>query len=239
VLVSVLAAAALFFVGPIPQDPAFHQFADSRQIAGVSNFWNVLSNLPFIAVGMLGRFRYPQLSHAETTQGYLVMCLGVILVGFGSAIHHYHPGNETLLLDRLAMSVVFMALFSIVLGERVTRSSHPALLWILVASGAASACYWLWTESLGRGDLRPYAIVQYLPALLLPLMLVLFRQRYLRNRLLLASFALYLASKAFEHFDDQVFAATGFVSGHVLKHLASAAVLLCILYAVPAGPVRR
>jgi hypothetical protein len=32
----------------------------------------------------------------------------------------------------------------------------------------------------------------------------------------------YTAAKVFEHFDHQIFAASGFVSGHTLKHLAAA-----------------
>jgi hypothetical protein len=36
----------LFFAPPIPQDNAYHLFVDNRTIAGVPNFWNVVSNLP-------------------------------------------------------------------------------------------------------------------------------------------------------------------------------------------------
>ena len=42
------------FTSPIPQDPAYHLFVDTREIFGVSNFWNVASNLPFLLVGIAG-----------------------------------------------------------------------------------------------------------------------------------------------------------------------------------------
>ena len=52
-----LAAAAIVaaLVSPrVPQDPAYHLFADQRVIWGVPNFWNVVSNLPFMAAGLYG-----------------------------------------------------------------------------------------------------------------------------------------------------------------------------------------
>lgn len=239
VLLSLAAVIALLFVGPIAQDPAYHRFADVRRIARVDNFWNVTSNLPFLAVGAIGLRRTSRLTYPESRTGYLVLCAGVILVGFGSAWYHLAPSNSSLLWDRLPMTVAFMALFSLLLNERVLLKPSRAALWILVVAGAGAACYWAWTESLGRGDLRPYALVQFLPVLLMPVILVWFKSRYLDNPLLLASFALYFAAKLLEHFDAAVFVATGFMSGHSLKHLAAAIAVLCIAYAIPARGAAR
>ena len=44
----------MFFVKPIPQDAAYHNFADQREVLGIPNFWNVISNIPFILVGLIG-----------------------------------------------------------------------------------------------------------------------------------------------------------------------------------------
>ena len=44
----------LLFVPPIPQPQIYHRFADQRTLLGIPNFWNVVSNLPFILVGALG-----------------------------------------------------------------------------------------------------------------------------------------------------------------------------------------
>jgi hypothetical protein len=46
--------AVLLLVPPIPQDQSYHQFADQRTIFGIPNFWNVVSNFPFLAVGAAG-----------------------------------------------------------------------------------------------------------------------------------------------------------------------------------------
>ena len=56
VLVAIVAviAAMLVWVKPIAQDLNYHLFADDLYQWGVSNFWNVMSNLPFVLVGGLG-----------------------------------------------------------------------------------------------------------------------------------------------------------------------------------------
>ncbi len=51
---AILAIIVVAFMQPIPQDPAYHNFIDQRMLYGVSNFWNVVSNLPFVIAGLLG-----------------------------------------------------------------------------------------------------------------------------------------------------------------------------------------
>jgi hypothetical protein len=231
---SAFALLGIFLVDPIPQDPAYHNFADDRQIYGISNFCNTISNLPFVFVGLLGLARVSRLTRPETRPGYLVLCVGVLLVACGSAYYHQAPSNESLIWDRLPMTIAFMALFAMILEERVLQKPAPLLLPVLVTSGIVSVLYWAWTEAAGRGDLRPYALVQFLPVVLIPLFILLFPQRFLANRLLLSAFLFYFVAKAFEHFDAAIFSAPGCMSGHALKHVAAAAAAFCIICAVPA-----
>lgn len=58
---------------------------DFRRILLMAVFWNVLSNLPFVLAGIVELWRYPQLAEPETRAAYLLLCLGVALVGLGSA----------------------------------------------------------------------------------------------------------------------------------------------------------
>ncbi len=233
VIVTVMAIVALCLVGRIPQDPGYHHFADTRELLGVSNFWNVASNLPFLLVGVFGLGRYPRLAAAQSRGGYLLLCVGVCLVGLGSAYYHLAPSNSTLLWDRLPMTVVFTALLALLLGERVVNRHRSLILWALVAAGICSVLYWSWTESLGRGDLRAYGLVQFLPMALIPLILVLFPRRYIRGSLLVSAFALYVLAKLCEQFDRQIFAITHGMSGHALKHVVASLAVLCIVAAVP------
>src|SRR5437870_13163743 len=47
-------ALAVLFVPPIPQALSYHDFADHRACLGLQNCLNVLSNVPFAIVGVLG-----------------------------------------------------------------------------------------------------------------------------------------------------------------------------------------
>lgn len=122
VSVALLACLSLLFINPIPQDIAYHNFSDKRAVLALHNVWNVLSNLPFIIVGLVGLARYSGLMVSASRAGYLVLSVGVILVGFGSSYYHLNPTNETLLWDRLPMTVAFMAFFSLLVGERLINA---------------------------------------------------------------------------------------------------------------------
>src|SRR5215470_8207301 len=52
--VTAAAAAGISLAPPIPQNPAYHRFADSRPLGMVPNGWNVVSNLAFLLVGGYG-----------------------------------------------------------------------------------------------------------------------------------------------------------------------------------------
>lgn len=220
--VAAVAIGAMFLVDPIPQDPAYHDFADSRTFLGVPNFWNVASNLPFLLVGAAGLVRARRLASSALRTHYVVFCVAVALVAFGSGFYHYAPSNATLVWDRLPMTVAFMTLFAAVIADRISWFAGRALLGPLVVAGVASIAWWVRTESLGQGDLRPYAIVQFLPALLIPLILLLFRGEALRDRWLWGALAAYAVAKLAEHFDSPIFEAGHFLGGHALKHALGA-----------------
>jgi hypothetical protein len=80
----------------------------------------------------------------------------------------------------------------------------------------------------GQGDLRPYAIVQFLPMLLIPLMLLLYRGKSLREAPLWLAMLAYLFAKLAEYFDSAIYAATGLLSGHSLKHLLAGLAVWCV-----------
>ena len=217
---------AIFSIDPIAQDPAYHNFADRRRIFNIANFFNVLSNLPFVIIGIMG-IRLVALRQAtggltELQALYLTFFVGVFLTGFGSAYYHYQPGNQTLLWDRLPMTIAFMALFSAIVGEYISTQLARKLFVPLLILGIASVVYWQVTELGGRGDLRAYVLVQFLPALLIPLILWLFESRLNGDKYIWGIIGAYAASKLMELFDARLYSAFGLVSGHSLKHLVAA-----------------
>jgi hypothetical protein len=222
--IALAAGVALWLQGPIPQDPAYHRFADARTLWGVPNFWNVASNALFPVLGLWGAWRVARgpldpLAAAQRT-AWLVFFVGAAVVGLGSSWYHLHPDNASLVWDRLPMTLAFMALFSALVGEHLDLRTGRALLWPLLAVGLASVLWWAWTEAQGRGDLRPYAAVQFLPLLLIPGGLLAFP---LPGRgPLWVVLGLYALAKALEHWDAAILAAIGLTGGHAFKHVAAA-----------------
>lgn len=223
----------MHFTDPLPQDPAYHDFADVRSLYGIPHFWNVVTNLPYFLIGVIGCFSIAMQRPAGILPGirnnYLFMYLGALLVGLGSSWYHLQPSNQSLLWDRLPLAITFMAFTSIILGEYINVRMGRYLLGPLLVIGIASVIYWHLGELSGRGDLRPYAIVQFLPILLLPLIMLQRPCPYESNQWTWWLMACYLLAKVFEMYDMEVFTTLKYISGHSLKHLVSATGLL-ILY---------
>ncbi len=226
--VATVSVIGALFVPRIPQDPTYHQFADHRTFFGIPNFWNVVTNIPFVLVGIFGLARLSRV--VALRSAYLIVCIGIVLVAVGSAYYHLAPSTPTLTWDRLPMTIVFMALFSAIIEDRVSSRAGKILLWPLIVVGAASVGYWHLSEVQGNGDLRPYGLVQFLPMVLIPLILVLFPWGGLRTSFLWWTLVIYALSKITEHFDLWIFEITGTISGHSAKHLfASLAILFFVL----------
>lgn len=237
VSIAAAAAAAVFLLPPIPQDTHYHAFADRRTLLGVPNFWNVATNIPFALVGWLGlRFLAGQPADSVSLSLRPVhgaFFLGAVALGCGSAYYHLQPDNGTLLWDRLPMTVSFMAFFCAVVAETASPRLGRRLLWPLLAAGALSVAYWHATEAAGQGDLRPYGLVQFLPMLLIPLLLALFPAGAPGLGYWWAVVGLYGASKFAELLDGWVYRAlSGGFSGHSLKHLLAAYGMYCFLLAL-------
>jgi hypothetical protein len=127
------------------------------------------------------------------------------------------------------MTIAFTALPAGILAERISIKAGLLSLVPLLAAGIGSVAYWEVTELGGRGDLRPYAIVQFYPVLAIPLIMFLFPPKYTRSADLLWAATLYALAKAFEALDTQIFGLGQNVSGHTLKHLAAALAVYVIL----------
>ncbi|MCF6262461.1 MAG: ceramidase [Xanthomonadales bacterium] len=225
-ILTIASSLSLLFIEPIPQDISYHLFSDVKPAFGIPNFWNVLSNIAFAVVGILGLYNiYVSKSLVlidSIRLSYALFFAGVSLVALGSGYYHLWPDNQTLVWDRLPMTIAFMALFSILICEFISERVGKVLLIPLILVGIASVFYWGYTEDQGVGDLRLYALVQFLPIVIIPVILVFFSSQFTKISGYWLLLLVYLAAKAFEHFDAQIFSALGFISGHSLKHIAAA-----------------
>ncbi|MFH1069379.1 MAG: alkaline phytoceramidase [Candidatus Glassbacteria bacterium] len=237
--VSLAAVAAVAFLPRVPQDPAYHQFADRRCILGVANFFDVVSNLPISLAGGWGlwvifRRLWPgsgnEPERRRTYLLYLCFFAAVAFTGIGSAYYHLSPDNGRLFWDRLPLSLTFMCLLAAVIGERAGAKYGIALLPFLWLAAAGSVIYWRVSEQAGMGDLRPYGLVQFYPLLLIVLLVVLYPARYVRGKYYFGLLLFYGLAKAAEVLDGRIFSLGHLLSGHTLKHLLSAAAVGWVIF---------
>ncbi len=221
----------------MPQPASYHCFADARSWLGVSNAFNVLSNLPFAFVGMLGlaTIYNPGVRQSRRFVSswerwpYAVLFAGSALTSVGSAYYHLAPDNARLVWDRLPMTLGFMALLSAMLSERISVGVARRLFVPLLIAGPLSVFYWSWSERHGSGDLRFYFLVQFGSILVIVLLLLMYRGTYTRVGYLVAALATYAVALGLDRMDHQVFAIGHAISGHTLKHLVAAAAVGCLV----------
>ena len=228
--ISVVAVIAALFVPPIAQDPDYHNLADRRVIGGIPNFLDVASNLAFLIVGVAGLWTLVQIREDRSRLilkqeifPFAVAFAGAILIFAGSSYYHWAPSNDTLVWDRLPMTLTFMGIFSMVLAERISVKAGINFLIPLLVVGVASVAYWYFNEQSGQGDLRPYALVQFLPVLLILVILWLFPAHYSGTRYLVEMIVWYGLAKVLEFLDAVIWGWTGgWIAGHSLKHCVAA-----------------
>lgn len=223
--ICILAIVAALFAPPIAQDLNYHLFSDTHTYFGIPHFWNTVSNAPFLLVGAYGLYKltHNKLNVAvELRAALYIFYTGVFFVGLGSGYYHLNPNNVTLVWDRLPMTIGFMALFCLVIAEYIAVKPAKALLAPLILGGIASVAYWYITETHQQGDLRPYALVQFLPMLVIPLILLTYKHPFNHAKGYWWLITCYGAAKLLEHFDPQIHGLLGFMSGHALKHAIAA-----------------
>jgi hypothetical protein len=218
---------AAFLLPPLRQPQSYHQFADGRTLAGIPNCLNVISNAGFLVAGLLGLWHLAmsdRFIEPRERAAYVVFFLGVCATCFGSSYYHWAPKDATLAWDRLPMTLAFMSLLSAVIAERISVNVGARLLWPLVAAGAFSVAWWRWT-----GNLWPYMASQYFSIFLIGWLMLVFPPSYSRSGDLLAVTALYGLAKVAEGLDARIYALTGWISGHTLKHLIAAGAVYWLL----------
>ena len=231
--------AVFLFVDPYPQPQIYYAFADNRTLLGVANFWNVATNAVFLFPGIAGLWLLGTSDRRGILPGlnpaYHILFIGVLLTAFGSAWFHLAPDNDTLFWDRLPMTIAFMSLVAIIVGEHVSEGLGNRLLWPLLALGAASVFYWDYSESHNAGDLRLYGLVQFLPMLLIPAILLMYRSVFDHTRFIWIVFLLYALAKVFEQLDATLYNMGELISGHSIKHVCAALGPLVLIY----GGIKR
>ncbi|XP_047318395.1 uncharacterized protein LOC124921743 [Impatiens glandulifera] len=224
--VSILCFVVLMIVTPaIPQSESYHDFADQRKFFGIPNTLNVISNFPFLVIGTIGLIlmyhgNYFRLRLEGEIWGWICFYIGVAAVAFGSAYYHLKPNDATLVWDRLPMTIAFTSIMAIFIIERVDERKGKLSIIPLLLAGVISILYWRFFD-----DLRPYALVQFVPCIVIPIMAILLPPMYTYSSYWLWAAGFYLLAKVEEAADKPIYRWTfHVVSGHTLKHLCAAMV---------------
>ncbi|KAF4362177.1 hypothetical protein F8388_010621 [Cannabis sativa] len=260
-VVAIVCFVVLMIVTPaIPQSQEYHDFADQRRFFGILNALNVISNFPFLVIGLIGLVlcyyrNYFKLSLEGELLGWTFFYAGVAAVAFGSSYYHLEPNDARLVWDRLPMTVAFTSIISIFIIERIDERKGTVSIIPLLLAGLFSILYWrqalhfssvnylnlwsnilywkinlsvkYWENCLVRffDDLRPYALVQFVPCIAIPLMAILLPPMYTHSTYWLWAAGFYLLAKVEEACDKVIYDWTyHIVSGHTLKHLCAAMV---------------
>jgi len=217
-LIALVAIIAVFLALPqaIPQDPCYHRFVDKRPFCEIPNGWNVISNIPFLIVGIVTLMSLKRIRMTGNAITTFAFAAGLIFTTFGSGAYHWHPADATLFWDRIGIVISVMALVALLVEE---YAGGYAIVTLITAEiiGIGSLLWWY-----AGNDLRLYGVVQFFPALLIVVLPMFFRPRHSAHGLLTLVIAFYAIAKLFETYDGEIYRQLYFVSGHALKHFAAA-----------------
>lgn len=210
-----------FFSQPVILQPQeYHQFVDVRPFLGIPNAMDVLTNIFFLIVGFVGILKV-------SSNSWKWFFISIALIAPGSAYYHWGPNNETLVWDRLPMSMGFMALYVVLLSEHISEKFEK-ILYPALLLGVMSVLVWVITS-----DLRFYFWIQFSSFVSIPIILFLFPSRYTHRYGYFIALGLYALAKVAEVKDKEIFYATNeIISGHSLKHILAALGLLGLAWMV-------
>lgn len=216
---------------PVINGPSFHEYADARAFFGIPNAGDVLSNLPFVVVGIAG------LLAARTVVGLprglvALFFAGILAIGLGSGAYHLHPIDATLAFDWLPIVLALAWLSAMLLADRVDPRAGKIAAVVLPLAAIGSVLWW-WGGggTSAGGDMRWYAFLQLTFVGLVPVILLLYPSGRLARTPLLLGVGCFIAARLMQSADERVLEATG-VSGHTMKHLVAGLAAYFVLRAV-------
>ena len=137
----------------IPQDPAYHLFADESSMFSPQRAQRTEQpdlhhrDRGPLSIATAGNIRFSKTGSASPTRHSSLCVAGRRRLGLLSRRSH----NLSLAWDRLPMTVAFMSFFAILLAERVSFRAARMLFPALLFAGIASIAYWYYSEVAGAG----------------------------------------------------------------------------------------
>ncbi len=202
-------------------------FADQRKYFGVPNFFDVITNLGFLWIGIHGLRRVQQ-TPSNLKPLVLIFLGSLIGTAFGSAYFHWETSPARLFWDQLPMSIGFGSFVGMIIADRVDLRIGKWTGFLLCFIGPIS----VWNIYYGTGATSPYLAIQFGSLILSALLLAVEKSGSLKRTPIFLGIGIYVLAKFFEHYDSQIFDTLGFMSGHSLKHIAAAIALVSIFQGI-------
>ncbi|XP_020518705.1 uncharacterized protein LOC18421911 isoform X2 [Amborella trichopoda] len=213
--------ACLMLATPrIPHFPKHHLFADMRNFFGVPNTLNVITNFPFLVVGVLGLVlclhgNYLCICLRGEVWGWALFYAGIASTAFGSAYYHLKPEDSRVIWDRLPIMIALTSLLSSFIIERIDERIGFTCLLPLLTIDLASILYVQMFD-----DLRLCMMYHLIPCVAIPAMAFVFPPKYTHSRYWFWAAGFYLLAKFEAAADRKIYSANRYIiSGHSLEHL--------------------
>lgn len=228
----VLALLAVAIFGPFVAQPGhLHEFADQRSWWGIACTMDVLSNLPFALLGLLGLvclvLHKRQIPLAQRGLAALFF-VGLIVTAAASSWYHWQADDAGLAIDRLGMVVAFAGLLGLAASDRISSRAGVALALAVLVMGPLSVAVWY-----GSGSVLAWAALQFGG---MALVLWLACLKPLPGALAVRwgwVIMIYVIAKLFEQADEAVYALSSqLVSGHSIKHVVASFAALPVIVAI-------
>ena len=160
---------------------------------------------------------------------------GLFATSLGSGYYHWAPDNMRLFWDRLPIVLTCAGLLGAAhadsaQGSRESHSFFPLILFL--AGGVASVLWWWFTDQDGEGDLRWYLLFQISPLVLVPIWYSIYPTPKRTRWLFAIALLTYVFAKMAEMQDHTIYAWSGFITGHTLKHLLASVAAALIAHAL-------
>ena len=197
-------------------------------VLGIPHGLNVLTNLPFLFVGLWGLWRLQRVPRVPGRADAVGLWVSTALLCFGSGAYHLWLTPFTLGLDRLCIAGIMgsFAAYGIVEALPATPSRGRSTLLV----GLAIATVGVW--ALG-GTSIPYGVFQAVGGVAVLVLYVRAWRRGVVKSGAIRAVALFVlfygCAKLMEVFDQAICDATGVFGGHPIKHILAAAGLLALV----------
>ena len=218
----------------IAVDISPYEFACDGPVFGIPHGWNVLTNVPFLVLGVVQLWKRTRIRRAGTpvSANWTGIWVSTIGVGLGSMAYHFFLTPFGLALDRFAISALIAYLMAYTAEVALGIGPSRRISWTLLALCTSTVVIWM----LG-GTAWVYGVLQA-GASVAVLAIFLWADPRLRGgpgTLAVSPTPLYLFSgcyglaKVCEVYDAEICALTGgALAGHPLKHLWAALGLLLL-----------